>query len=273
MPCSQSKSRRRNKGDGMSIYSITSLYSGSKGNSVLIESKQSKILIDVGKSAKSLCTSLADAGVSIDQIDAIFITHEHRDHISALEILLKHHKIPVHIVNASARKLLLKGLSVYEELICVHTPVFSVEVGDMLVKSFPTPHDSEFSVGYTIEIGDKTIGYATDIGYVTGEIKNALCGCESVVIECNHDEEMLMNGPYPYDLKLRIRSNRGHLSNAACAEFVGELCFVGTKNVLLAHLSEENNDPTIAFDEVWSAIADDSVNLKVAEQNKIVKLV
>lgn len=257
----------------MNNYSITALYSGSKGNSVLIESENAKILIDAGKSARALCTALNDVGTSIDEIDAIFITHEHRDHISALEILLKYHKIPVHIVGASARKLLMKGLSVYEESICTHPPIFSVEIGNMLIKSFPTPHDSEFSVGYTIKIGEKTIGYATDIGYITSEIKNALCGCESIVLECNHDEEMLMNGPYPYDLKLRIRSNRGHLSNADCASFASELCFVGTKNILLAHLSEENNDPALAFDEVWSAISDDTVNLKIAKQHEAVKLI
>ncbi len=257
----------------MSNYSITALYSGSKGNSVLIESEKAKILIDAGKSARALCSALIEAGVGIDEIDAIFITHEHRDHISALEVLLKHHKIPLHIVEASANKLHFRGESVYDGLICTHTPIFTVEIGDMVVKSFPTPHDSEYSVGYTIEIGDKTIGYATDIGYVTSEIKSALTGCESVVIECNHDEEMLMNGSYTYDLKLRIRSNRGHLSNTDCAAFVSDLCFIGTKNVLLAHLSEENNDPTLAFDEVFCAIGDDSVNLKVAKQNETVKLV
>ena len=240
---------------------------------MLIESEKVKILIDAGKSARALYTSLEGVGVNIDEIDAIFITHEHRDHISALEIVLKHHKIPVHIVSASAKKLLLKGLSVYGELICTHTPIFSVELGDIKVTSFPTPHDSEFSVGYVIEIGDKRIGYATDIGYITSEIKSALAGCESVVLECNHDEEMLMNGPYPYDLKLRIRSNKGHLSNSDCADFASELCFVGTKNILLAHLSEENNDPALAYDVVFSAIADDSVNLKVASKYEAVKLI
>ena len=230
-------------------------------------------MIDAGKSARALCSSLCEIGRSIDDIDAIFITHEHRDHISALEILLKKHKIPVHIVGISAQKLLLKGLSVYEDIICMHSPIFSVEIGDMVVKSFPTPHDSEFSVGYTIQIGDKMIGYATDIGYITSEIKDALTGCESVVLECNHDEEMLMNGPYPYDLKLRIKSNRGHLSNSACADFASDLCFVGTKNILLAHISEENNDPTLAYDTVWSAIADDAINLRVASQYESVKLI
>ena len=107
----------------------------------------------------------------------------------------------------------------------------------------------------------------------TEEIKGALSGCESIVLECNHDEKMLMEGPYPYDLKLRIKSNRGHLSNRACAEFVSDLCFIGTKNILLAHLSEENNDPDLAFDEVWSAISDETINLKIASQYQPTKLI
>ncbi len=257
----------------MTNYSVTALYSGSKGNSVFIESEGARILIDAGKSARALCTALNSIGRSIDEIDAIFITHEHTDHVSALEVILKKHKIPVHIVSISARKLLLRGLSAYGDLICTHSPIFSVEVGDMRVTSFPTPHDSEYSVGYRIEIGDTCIGYATDIGYVTEEIKSALTGCESIVLECNHDEQMLMDGPYPYDLKLRIRSNRGHLSNRACAELAGELVQIGTKNILLAHLSEENNDPSLAFDEVWGAIADEGINLKVASQYQTVKLI
>lgn len=257
----------------MANYSITSLYSGSKGNSVLIESEDARILIDAGRSARALCNALTSIGKSIDTIDAIFITHEHTDHVGALEVLLKKHPIPVHIVGISAKKLLLKGLSVYDSLICQHPPVFSVTVGDMTVKSFPTPHDSEYCVGYRIEIGESAIGYATDIGYVTSEIRESLAGCESIVLESNHDEEMLMNGPYPYELKLRIRSNRGHLSNSACAELSSELCSRGTRNILLAHLSEENNEPSIAFDEVWSAVADESVNIKVASQHVPIKLI
>ena len=257
----------------MSNYSITSLYSGSKGNSVLIETDETKILIDAGKSARALCNTLAVIGKSIDKIDAIFITHEHTDHIGALEVLLKKHRIPVHIVGISANKLLMRSKDIFEGVLCLHTPIFTVTVGNMKISSFPTPHDSEYSVGYRIEIGESCIGYATDIGYVTDEIKNGLSGCESIVIECNHDEEMLMNGPYPYDLKLRIKSKRGHLSNKDCAEFVSNLCFIGTKNILLAHLSEENNDPELAFDEVWSAISDETVNLKVASQYQPVKLI
>ena len=257
----------------MTNYSITSLYSGSKGNSVLIESDKAKILIDAGKSARALCNALAEIGKSIDEIDAIFITHEHNDHIGALENLLKKHKIPVHIVSISAQKLLNRAREVFEDALCLHTPIFTENIGNMKITSFPTPHDSEYSVGYRIEIDETYIGYATDIGYVTDEIKVALSGCESIVIECNHDETMLMEGPYPYDLKIRIKSKKGHLSNKDCAEFVSDLCFIGTKNILLAHLSEENNDPDLAFDEVWSAISDESINLKIASQYQPTKLI
>ncbi len=258
----------------MNTYSITSLYSGSKGNSVLIESENAKVLIDAGKSARALTCALLSLGRSIDEIDAIFITHEHIDHVSALEVLLKKHRIPVHIVGISAGKLRFSVPELYEDIICVHPPLFSVTVGNMTLTSFPTPHDSLYSVGYTVEIeGKKKVGYATDIGYITEEIKNALANCESVVLECNHDLEMLMNGPYPHELKLRIRSNKGHLSNHDCAAFASDLCLVGTKNILLAHLSEENNDPDLAYDEVFSAIGDMSVNLRVAEQSCPVKLI
>jgi phosphoribosyl 1,2-cyclic phosphodiesterase len=257
----------------MANYSITSLYSGSKGNSVLIESEGAKILIDAGKSARALCNALLEIGKSIDEIDAIFITHEHADHIGSLGILLKKHRIPVHIVGASAEKLISKFLNGQTDLLCIHPPAFSVNVGDMKIKSFPVPHDSEYCVGYRIQIDDTLIGYATDIGYVTDEIRDNLCSCESVVVESNHDIEKLMNGSYPYDLKLRIRSKKGHLSNTECASLVSDLCLVGTKNVLLAHLSEENNEPSLAYDEAWSAIADDTVNLKVASQYECVKLI
>ena len=257
----------------MNKYSITSLYSGSKGNCVLIETEKAKILIDAGKSARALCQALGSVGLDFSDIDAIFITHEHSDHVSALEILLKKQQKPVHMVGISAQKLLTRSAGYIEPSLCPHPPIFTVEVGDMTVTSFPTPHDSEFAVGYRITIGDKCIGYATDIGYITDEIRKNLSGCESVVLECNHDVEMLMNGPYPYDLKLRIRSNRGHLSNRDCADFAADLCLIGTKNILLAHLSEENNDPALAYDEVWSAISDGEVNLKIASQYEPTKLI
>ena len=143
-----------------------------------------------------------------------------------------------------------------------------VTIGDATVQAFKTPHDSLASVGYRITLeGEQptAIAYATDIGYVTPEILENLLGCESVVLESNHDPDMLMDGPYPYDLKLRSRSNKGHLANEDCAALAAQLYASGTKNILLAHLSEQNNTPRLAFHETFCAIGDKDFNLRVAD--------
>ena len=140
----------------------------------------------------------------------------------------------------------------------------------MRVTSFPTPHDSRASVGYRIEIPDADgnvayrIGYATDIGYVTPEIEEALSGCDAVILESNHDYDMLMTGPYPYDLKKRIASRRGHLSNPDSAALAARLCATGTKKLMLAHLSQENNAPDLALGECVGAVGDADVEVFVA---------
>lgn len=254
-------------------YSVLSLYSGSKGNSFLVRVGDTRVLIDAGKSARTLCRALAEVGESIEEIDAILITHEHTDHTSALEVLLKKHGIPVHIVGASADRLTSRGTFTRLDRLVSHPPVFTEQIGSLRVTSFPIPHDSAFCVGYIIEAQGTRIGYATDIGHVTKAVRENLLGCESVIIESNHDEQMLMTGSYPYDLKLRIRSDRGHLSNSACAVLCSELFASGTRNIMLAHLSEENNEPDLAFGEVWSAVGDSGLNLKVASQHESVRLV
>lgn len=261
----------------MSGYSIVSLYSGSRGNSTLISSENTKILIDAGKSARSLTLALSAIDVKVEEIDAIFITHEHTDHISALPVLLKKRDIPVHAVSASTERVLLRDEHFFGNMLNNHSPIYSVTVGDMKITSFPTPHDSNFSVGYRIEIGDGDdsvcVGYATDTGEVTADMMIGLYGCESVVIESNHDVDMLRRGPYPHELKERIMSRKGHLSNSECASLAKYLCSGGTKNILLAHLSEENNDPSLAYNEVLSAICDDGVRLMVASPSESVRLI
>jgi len=158
-----------------------------------------------------------------------------------------------------------------------HDAMFTETVGALTVSSFRTPHDSRMSVGYRIafsdEDGEHVLGIATDIGYVSDSVREGLCGCDAVVLESNHDVEMLMDGPYPYDLKLRIRSNRGHLSNADSASLAAALAAQGTRAFLLAHLSEENNDPTLALDEAISAISDPSVSVLVASPDRPTELV
>lgn len=249
---------------------IVNLYSGSGGNSTFIRVGNSAILIDAGKNAKALTSALNGIGESLDAIDAIFITHEHTDHVSALEVLSKKINAPIHITERSAEKFDERTSPNALKRMVLHTPSFSEQVGEMLVNSFPTPHDSRMSVGYRIEFGDgkatHAIGYATDIGYVSENVRKNLTGCEFVVIEANHDEDMLMTGPYPRELKLRVASKRGHLSNKDCAEFATELAESGTKAFMLAHLSADNNQPSIALDEVQSAVSGYGATVIAADQ-------
>lgn len=254
---------------------IVSLYSGSTGNSFLIVSPNGAVLIDAGKNAKRLCMALNDAGVSPDEIQAILVTHEHSDHVSALPVFLKKHPIPVHILAASAYKL-ANDPSV-APCLCLHPPLFAEEICGMRITSFPTPHDSHGSTGYRIEIpcGDGTcfrIGYATDIGHVSGDVEKGLIGCDAVILESNHDPEMLLTGPYPYDLKQRILSRRGHLSNSDSAALAARLSTTGTKALMLAHLSQENNTPDLAFGECVGAIACDGVRICIAHPDQITEV-
>ena len=257
---------------------ICALYSGSGGNSVYIRVGESRILIDAGKSARALCKALERIGESIDNIDAIFITHEHNDHISALRVLAKKNNIPIHITHISARRFDDCDGEEIDRLLCRHDVSFCECIGEIAVSSFRTPHDSNMSVGYRVDFeidGEKhSIGYATDIGYVSDEVRNGLWGCDAVVIESNHDEDMLRTGPYPRELKNRVASKRGHLSNRECSEFACELAQNGTRSFLLAHLSKENNEPTLAFEltnrlveeygaEVVVAMPDDPSELSV----------
>ena len=259
-------------------YRLCTLYSGSKGNAAYLETPTARILIDAGKCTRTLIASLRSIGVDVDTLDAIFITHEHNDHIASLEVLAKKHPIPVHILLKSALRYRETQPEELCRCFCLHEKApFTVQVGDVSVTSFATPHDSRASVGYRFEFpdGDHTVrvGYATDIGCVTEEIRTGLTGCEAVVLESNHDVDMLMNGPYPYDLKLRIRGKRGHLANCDCADLCAELAGQGTTHFLLAHLSEENNYPDLAYDETFSALAGTDTTLRVAAPHEVTMLV
>lgn len=255
----------------MENVSLISLYSGSKGNSTYIRCGSDEILIDAGRSLRALTNALTNIGSNIERIKAIFITHEHSDHISALEMLSKKFHIPIHMTEESAKKVLSTTSYVKNNIIC-HSPVFEEKIGDISVRSFPTPHDSDMSVGYTIGLpsGEK-IGYATDIGHITSEIRKNLLGSTAVVIESNHDIKMLENGPYPAWLKMRIGSQNGHLSNRDCAAFIPELIANGATDIMLAHLSEENNAPDVALECAKCACCE-GFHLCVARESEPTKL-
>lgn len=252
-------------------YRVCVLYSGSAGNATLIETPSVSFLIDAGKNVRSLSTALKAVGSDLSRIGAVFVTHEHRDHIGALEVLCGKYQIPIHMTAPSAGRILESPDSRVTPCLVVHDGPYAVQVGDATVIAFPVPHDSRACVGYRIFLrqGDEScnIGYATDVGFVSEDVQKGLFGCETVVLESNHDEEMLVTGPYPYDLKVRIRGRGGHLSNTDSAALSGYLAEHGLKRLILAHLSQENNTPELVYDEHRSALAGTSVQIAVASQD------
>lgn len=236
---------------------IVSLYSGSSGNSTLIETKDGAVLIDAGKSARALTNALNQVGSDASRIKAVFITHEHTDHISALEVFLKKNHVPVHITAPSAMAVHSPDGSRLRTALCVHPPIFTETVCGMTIASFPLSHDSGMCVGYRITTDDGySFAIATDTGYVTETMVKEMSGCDAVVLESNHDVGMLRVGPYPAELKRRIMSSRGHLSNEDCAAFAKRLAEGGTKSFMLAHLSRENNRPEFALGSAKKELKD-----------------
>ena len=253
---------------------LFSLYSGSAGNAFLIAARDRCFLIDAGKSARALCAAIRCCGHEPGEIEAVFVTHEHNDHISALPCFLKQHPVPVHLPADCAYR--LAGDPWVAERLQPHSPGEEVWLGDIRIVSFPTPHDSRGSVGYRVEIptagGRFCLGYATDIGYVTREVEQCLTGCQAVVLESNHDPDMLRQGPYPAFLKRRIASRQGHLSNPESAGLAARLCAAGTRSLMLAHLSPENNTPDTAYSECLGCVADAAVTVCVAQPDRVTEL-
>lgn len=233
---------------------FSTLFSSSSGNATYIGSPTSGILIDAGMNAKQIELALSRLCVDVNTIKAIFVTHEHSDHIGALRVLAGRYGI-----NVYASKGTLTGL---EAMNCL-TGKFNADiiekggvcVADMHITPFHTSHDSRESLGFIVCLPDgRKIAVATDTGIVTSEILSSLLGCDLVLLESNHDKEMLEYGPYPYILKKRIRSELGHLSNDVCANTLCELVNKGTTRVVLGHLSKENNRPELAYSSAKTAL-------------------
>ncbi len=233
---------------------IVSFASGSSGNCSLLSCGEDHILIDAGISMKRIREALELNGLRFADLTGIVISHEHSDHISGLPMIVKHHRIPVYAPRLVAEHL-RRAIAGLED--CLHIiPVGeSFMLGGVRVRAFHTPHDTDESVGYRFE-KDFVFAFATDMGHVTEEIEQGLTGADAVMIEANHDPDMLLRGPYPPYLKRRILSPRGHLSNGDCACLAKRLAQSGTRYIVLAHLSRENNDPKTAFNTVQAEIAD-----------------
>lgn len=233
------------------------LFSSSSGNSVYIGENNAGVLVDVGRSAKQIREMLSSIDVHESSIKAVFLTHEHADHIDGLSVFLKRNNIPVYASAGTILALKKKGV-----LTDCHTDFTlnenGVEVAGMLIKPFKTSHDCADGRGYTItgSDGSSRVAIATDTGIVTPEVMNAIKGCNLAYVESNHDVNMLKNGTYYFELKKRILSDKGHLSNDACAELLKALVNNGTTQFVLAHLSLENNTPDLAYRTSTNALTE-----------------
>ena len=236
--------------------------SGSGGNCLLVSSRGSNILIDAGISMRKIQTGLQQAGLTMQEINGVLITHEHSDHISGLKMLSKHYNMPVYAPQKLGEKLLELDDNIEKNLHII--PVNKeFEVMNLAVEACHTPHDAVESVAYKL-MGEKSFALATDMGHVTEDIKTLLKGVDTALIESNYDENMLRIGPYPYFLKRRIGSDIGHLSNDNSAELAAFLENSGTNRLVLGHLSRENNTPTKALETVKAVISGKDTRLDCA---------
>lgn len=222
------------------------LFSSSSGNASYIGSRNAGILVDAGASCKRILAALECNGLQKESIQGIFITHTHSDHISGLRVLAKKLKVPVYGTYETLSTLLLKEL-IPEGVQTVPVDSVTVECGGCEITAFPTSHDSPGSCGYRIHTADdRYCAVCTDLGVVTETVQNTLRGCDMVLLEANYDPGMLRSGPYPPELKYRILSEQGHLSNSDSGDFAAYLVQSGTTRLLLGHLSQQNNTPALA---------------------------
>ena len=247
------------------------LGSGSRGNAVYIEAGNSSVLIDAGFSGKELQKRMEAIGRDLADVDAICITHEHGDHISGAGVISRRYEIPI-VINggtleaASSKMGKLFGTTIISagELI---------EVGDLEIRSFCISHDTADPVGYVVSNGNKRLGYLTDTGKVSHLMARRLLSCQGVILEFNHDLEMLKYGPYPLPLQQWVRSSRGHLSNDDAADFLIDLMEGEIREVVLAHLSEKNNTIELAREAAKKRLLQwPTVNLHVARQDSAMPL-
>lgn len=238
---------------------MTILASGSKGNATVLSSENASILVDAGISCKETLKRMKAAGEDPQRLSGIVISHEHNDHVVGLQVLARKLRIPVYITEATYHAWRrstkdAEGRPARLERLEHFQAGKSFTVGDITVGPFTTSHDAVDPCGFTFRAGGIKFGIVTDLGYMTANVKDALRGCDGLMIESNHDLEMLRAGPYPWMVKQRIMNKKGHLSNTALAEFFERDYDGRAAFLVLAHLSEENNHPELARETAYKAL-------------------
>lgn len=229
------------------------LFSGSKGNSVYVACSTGKFLVDVGVSAKRTEKALDEIGVSPSELCGIFVTHEHTDHISGLRVFASRYNLDVYahpdVITA------MRNTKKIDDKVKTREITSPLELSGVKIIPFENSHDSVACLGYRFDMSDgRSICVCTDTGYVTDDARDKMQGCDLAFLESNHEVTMLQNGTYTYQLKQRILSQTGHLSNFACAEYACDLVKHGTTRIVLSHLSRENNMPDIAYQTTLCAL-------------------
>lgn len=240
---------------------FTLLGSGSKGNATLVEKRTTRLLIDTGFSLRELERRLAIAGLEASDLSAVLVTHEHSDHISGVGALARKYGLPVWMTPGTWRRQRTGKIP--------HLSMFNCHekfaIGDIEVHPFPVPHDAREPAQFVFSDGEKRLGLLTDAGMVTPHIETQLHGCDALIMECNHDTEMLLSGPYPPALKKRVAGQLGHLSNDQAEAVITAIDCSRLQHLVAAHLSEKNNLPQLACEalsrglgceEQWIALAD-----------------
>jgi phosphoribosyl 1,2-cyclic phosphodiesterase len=252
-----------------------SLFSGSSGNSLFIGTERTKLLIDAGLSGKRTLEALCSIGENPAELSAILISHEHIDHVRGAGIMSRKQNIPIY-ANESTWSAMENGLGpVKLENRVVFTTGRAFEIGDICINPFAIPHDAAEPVGYNFFVQGKRITTATDIGHMNEELLSNIEGNDLLLLESNHDIEMLKMGPYPWPLKKRIMGDHGHLSNEKCAEVIAYLAEKGGKRFILGHLSNENNFPELAYQTTLNALNEkkiavgDDVSIEVALRDRV----
>ena len=226
------------------------LGSGSKGNSYLVGNGKNYILIDAGLTAKYICENLNDLGILPEQIDGIVVTHEHMDHIQGIRVLSKKYGIPVYANEKTMSAILHKMPDLESKNLRSFKNNENFYIGSLDIAPFKTPHDSVCSCGFSVYSGINKITVATDLGHMNSSVMENLKYSDILVLEANHDIDMLIKGSYSPFLKQRVQGPRGHLSNELCGQTLAKLLDFGLKQVILAHLSDENNTPELAYNTV-----------------------